>query len=199
MSTELVKEVGGVSLATQNHYTIKRKFWSVFERVFRVFTADGQLWMYIKHPLLKLREEFVVYADEAQTKPQLLVKSQQMIAINYSFVVTDITTGQVLGTVEKKGFSSIIRDKFIIHDATGAEIGYAQELGASILRRFIPMLTSKHGIFVDGQQVAFIKQQFRFFTKEFTVDVQPSRLDPRFVLAVALLALMAEAQREDRN
>ncbi len=199
MSTELVKEVGGVSLATQNHYTIKRKFWSVFERVFRVFTADGQLWMYIKHPLLKLREEFVVYADEAQTKPQLLVKSQQMIAINYSFMVTDITTGQVLGTVEKKGLSSIIRDKFIIHDATGTEIGYAQELGASILRRFIPMLTSKHGIFVDGQQVAFIKQQFRFFTKEFTVDVQPSRLDPRFVLAVALLALMAEAQREDRN
>lgn len=199
MSTELVKEVGGVSLATQNHYTIKRKFWSVFERVFRVFTADGQLWMYIKHPLLKLREEFVVYADEAQTKPQLLVKSQQMIAINYSFMVTDITTGEVLGTVVKKGLSSIIRDKFIIHDAAGVEIGYAQELGASILRRFIPMLTSKHGIFVDGQQVAFVKQQFRFFTKEFTVDVLPSRLDPRFVLAVALLALMAEAQREDRN
>ncbi len=199
MSTELVREVGGVSLATQNHYTIKRKFWSVFERVFRVFTADGQLFMYIQHPLLKLREEFMVYADEQQTKPLLRVKSRQMIAINYSFDITDVVTGQVLGAVEKKGLSSIVRDKFIIHDATGAEIGYAQELGASILRRFIPLLTSKHGIFVGGQQVAFIKQQFRFFTKEFTVDVLPSPLDPRFVLAVALLALMAEAQREDRN
>ena len=42
MSQELVRQVGGVSLATQSHYLIKRKFWSVFERVFRVFTADGQ-------------------------------------------------------------------------------------------------------------------------------------------------------------
>jgi len=35
-----------------------------------------------------------------------------------------------------------------------------------------------------------------FLTKEFTVDLQPSQLDPQFVLAVALLALMAEARRE---
>ena len=69
MSTELVREVAGVSLATQRHYIIKRKFWSVFERVFRVWTGDGQLIMYIMHPVLRLREELVVYADEAQSRP----------------------------------------------------------------------------------------------------------------------------------
>ncbi len=68
-----------------------------------------------------------------------------------------------------------------------------------MLRRFFPFLTSKHAIFVGGGQVAFIKQRFRFFTKEFEVDLEPSSLDPRFVLAVALLALMAEARREDRG
>ena len=64
MSTELTREVSPVSLATQSHYVIKRKFWSFLERVFRVFTADGQLIMYIQHPLMKMREEFMVYADE---------------------------------------------------------------------------------------------------------------------------------------
>ena len=68
MSTALSREVNSVSLATQSHYIIRRKFWSVLERVFRVFTGDGQLIMYIQHPLLKLREEFTVYADEAQTR-----------------------------------------------------------------------------------------------------------------------------------
>jgi len=199
MSQELMREVTGVSLATQNNYTIKRKFWSVFERVFRVFTADGQLLMYIQHPLLKLREEFTVYADEARTRPLLLVKSKQVIAISFSYEVTDIQTQQVLGAVQKKGLASLVRDKFIIFDATGNEVGYAEEQGNSLLRRFIPLLTSKHAIFVDGQQVAFIKQVFRFFTKEFTVNLQPTQLDPRFVLAVALLALMAEARREDRS
>lgn len=194
---ELVRNVGGVNLATQSHYIIRRKFWSVLERVFRVFTGDGQLIMYIQHPLLKLREEFMVYADEARTRPLLKVKSQQVIAINFSYVVSDAQTGEVLGSVQKKGLRSIIRDKFIILDALGNEIGYAEEQGAALLRRFFPILTSKHAIFVRGEQVAYIRQLFRFFTKEFTVDTKPSSVDPRFVLAVALLALIAEARRED--
>src|SRR5258706_2314593 len=124
MSQELVREVAGVSLATQSHYTIKRRFWSFFERIFRVFTADGQLIMYIQHPLLKLREEFTVYADEAKTRPLLLVKSKQIISINFSFEVTDIQTQPVVRALQQNGLSSIIRDKFIIFDAHGNEIGY---------------------------------------------------------------------------
>jgi len=199
MSTELTRNVAGVSLANQSHYVIKRRFWSFFERVFRVFTGDGQLIMYIQHPLLKLREEFMVYADEAKTRPLLRVKSKQVIAINFSYEVLDAETGQELGAVQKRGLRSIIRDKFHIFDASGTEVGYAEEQGASILRRFFPWLTSKHAIFVGGSQVAFIRQRFRFFTKEFEVDTQPSSLDPRFVLAIALLALIAEARREDSN
>lgn len=211
MAPELVREVAPVALATQNHYIIKRKFWSVFERVFRVFTHDGQLFMYIQHPLLRFREEFVVYADEAKTRPLLRVKSKQVIAINFAFDVSDAQTGAFLGTVQKRGWRSIVRDKFILLDADGREIGYAEEQGASLLRRFIPLLTSQHAIFAfaspqpagTAQQgamadvVAQIQQTFRFFTKEFRVDVRPSQLDQRFVLAVALLALIAESRRED--
>jgi uncharacterized protein YxjI len=197
MSTGLSREVGGVSLATQSQYTIRRKFWSVFERVFRVFTADGQLIMYIQHPLLALREEFLVYADEAKTRPLLRVKSRQVIAINFSYDVSDAQTGQLLGSVQKRGLRSILRDKFVILDPFGAEIGFAEEQGAALLRRLFPILLSKHAIFVAGEQVAFIRQQFRLFTKEFTVTARPSSVDPRFVLAVALLALIGEARRED--
>jgi hypothetical protein len=197
MSTGLSREVGGVSLATQSQYTIRRKFWSVFERVFRVFTGDGQLIMYIQHPLLALREEFLVYADEAKTRPLLRVKSRQVIAINFSYDVSDAQTGQLLGSVQKRGLRSILRDKFVILDPFGAEIGFAEEQGAALLRRLFPILLSKHAIFVAGEQVAFIRQQFRLFTKEFTVTARPSSVDPRFVLAVALLALIGEARRED--
>lgn len=197
MSTGLTKEVQNVSLATQSRYLIKRRFWSVFERTFRVFTSDGQLMMLVKHPVFRLREEFTVYGDEAQTQPLLLVKSRQMVAINFAYEVTDITTGEVLGSVQKRGLRSLVRDKFLILDRDGNEIGHTEEQGASLLRRFIPMLTSKHAIFVGGQQVAFIRQIFRFFTKEFEVTVVPSAVDTRFVLACALLALIAEARRED--
>ncbi len=197
MSTELSREVQPVALQTQSTYTIKRSFWSFMERIFRVHTADGQLIMFVKHPLLKLREEFQVFADEAKTRPLLRVKSKQALAINFSYEVLDTNTGEVLGSVQKQGLRSIIRDKFIILDSTGAEIGYAEEQGASIMRRIFRFLPGHHAIFVEGQRVAVIDQRFRFFTREFDVTMQPSKLDRRFVLAVALLALMADARRED--
>lgn len=196
MGTELLRQVGSVSLATQSHYRIKRTFWSVFERTFRVFTGDGQLMMLVKHPVFRLREEFTVYADEAQTLPLLLVKSRQIVAINVSFDVVDAASGEFLGSVQKRGLRSIVRDKFLILDRAGNEIGYSEEQGASVVRRFIPLLTSRHAIFINGQQVAAIRQVFRFFTKEFEVTMMPGTIDTRFVLACALLALMAEARRE---
>ncbi|HUH05203.1 MAG TPA: hypothetical protein VML75_24560 [Kofleriaceae bacterium] len=196
MGTELVRQVDSVSLATQSRYLIKRKFWSVFERTFRVFTGDGQLMMLVKHPVFRLREEFTVFADEARSRPLLLVKSRQVVAINFCFDVVDASTGDFLGSVQKRGLRSLVRDKFLILDPGGNEIGYSEEQGASIIRRFIPLLTSKHAIFINGQQVAFIRQVFRFFTKEFEVTIVPGTIDNRFVLACALLALIAEARRE---
>ena len=193
----LSREVGGVSLATQSRYIIKRNFWSIFERIFRILTPDGQVIMFVKHPVLRLREEFQVFADEAQTRPLLRVKSKQVIAINFSYLITDANTGELLGSVEKRGLRSIVRDKFLVYDAERREVGYCEEQGASLLRRFIPLLTSHHAIFAEGQQVADIRQVFRFFTKEFEVEMTPGVADPRFVLACALLALIAEARRED--
>jgi len=193
----LSRQVGGVSLVTQSHYVIRRKFWSIFERVFRVFTGDGQLIMYIQHPLLKLREEFLVYADEARARPLLRVVSRQVVALNFCYDVADAQTGALLGTVQKRGLRSLVRDTFVILDPLGIEIGCAQEQGAALLRRLLPLLPSRHAIFVGGEQVAEIRQRFRLFTKEFAVTTRPSPLDPRFVLAVALLALIAEARRED--
>lgn len=197
MSAELTRQAQPMSLLTQSHYIIKRNFWSFFERTFRVSTMDGQLTMLIKHPLLKLREEFTVWGDEARTRPLLLIKSRQMVAINYQFDVTDAGTGQALGTVQKQGLKSIVRDRFKILDAAGVEIGYLEEQGAALLRRFLPFLTSHHQVFIGGQVAADIRQKFRFFTKEFVVQLNPSAVDPRFVMACALLALIAEARRED--
>ena len=169
------------------------------ERIFKVFTHDGQIIMFVKHPIFRLREEFKVYADEAQTRPLLTVKSKQVIAINFSYEITDDASGLSLGSVQKRGLKSIVRDKFLILDPAGTEIGYMEEQGASIMRRIFPFLTSKHAIFMNGAQVAFVQQKFRFFNKEFDVDMKTGAggVEPKFVLACALLALIAEARREN--
>jgi uncharacterized protein YxjI len=182
---------------SQSRYRIKRRFWSILERTFRVFTMDGQLIMLVKHPILRFREEFNVYADEGRSIPLLRVKSRQIVAINFTFDIVDAATGSLLGSVQKRGVRSLVRDSFRILDPNGSEIGLMEEQGASILRRFLPILTSRHSIALNGQEVARMRQIFRFVTKEFEVEILPGQADPRFVLACALLALIAEARRED--
>jgi hypothetical protein len=197
VTTALVRQVQSISIASQSRFRIKRAFWSIFERTFRVYTLDGQLIMLVKHPIFRFREEFTVYGDEEQSVPLLLVKARQVIAINFNFDVIDIASGQALGTVQKRGVRSLIRDKFLILDPAGNEIGAMEETGASILRRFVPILTSRHSLTLHGLEAARMRQIFRFFTKEFEVELGSVPVDRRFVLACALLALMSEARRED--
>ena len=182
-------------------YRIKRPFWQVFGRKFRVLAPDGSLVMFIKHPIFKLREEFTVFADEAQTQPLLRVKSRQVIAINRAFEVWDALAGTFMGTIQARGIKSIVRDTWDILDAQETPIGLMQEEGAALLRRFLPFLTSKHRIEIGGETVVRMRQIFRFFVKEFELDVSlgQGRIDTRFAIACGLLALMAEARREERN
>lgn len=180
-------------------YTIKRPFFSFFERTFRVFAPDGRMIMFVRHPLLKLREEFNVWADDGQTLPLLFLRARQMVAINFAYDVFDARTNAWVGTLVKQGLRSLVRDTFDILDQDGHVIGKMEEKGHSILRRFLPWLTSKHDVEIGRQCVTQIRQVFRFFIKEFRVDLGMSagRIDPRFAVACALLALMAEARRED--
>jgi hypothetical protein len=198
VSTELTREVRSISMWSQSRYRIKRRFWSVLERTFRVSTLDGQLIMLVKHPILRFREEFVVFGDDAQTVPLLRIKARQIIAINFVFDIVDANSGMLLGAVQKRGVRSILRDRFLILDPAGNEIGMMEEQGASILRRFLPILTSRHSIVLHGREAGRMRQIFRFFTKEFEVEIAPDQADPRFILACALLALIAEARREDK-
>lgn len=180
-------------------FVVRRNFWSVFERTFRVFTPDEQLLMFVKRPLMRLREEFVISEDEAEEKPLLRIKSQKAIAINHVFEITDAATGAPIGSVQKRGLRSFVRDRFELLSPDGSSIGYMEEQGASLLRRFLTFLPSKHAIVIRDMTVATIDQRFKFFTKEFDVEIHSRDVDHRFVLTCALLALMAEARREDRK
>lgn len=194
---ELVRYAEPPSVANQSRYYVRRNFWSLFDRIFRVHTTDGQMILYVKHPVFRLREEFTIWTDDTCTTPVFKLKSRQVLAINFCFDVIDVQTGQLVATIQKRGLRSLVRDKFLIMDPAGNQLGAMEEQGHSLLRRFIPLLLSKHAIEMGGRQVAFVHQLFRFFTREFQVDLQPSSTDPRFVLACALLAIIAEARREN--
>jgi hypothetical protein len=78
----------------------------------------------------------------SRTRPLLRVKSRQVVALNFAYDVSDAETGELLGAVHKQGLRSLVRDRFVLLDPSGAEIGYAEEQGAALLRRLFPLLRS---------------------------------------------------------
>jgi hypothetical protein len=157
--------------------------------------------MFVKHPVLKLKHEFTIYADESESRPLITIKARKVIAINMAMDVYDPNTNEHLGIIKSRGLTSILRDVWDILDPAENAVGLLQEDGPALLRRFLPILPSKHHIELGGQQVASIRQIFRLFLKEFELDLSENhgRLDVRFAVACALLALMAEGRREQSS
>ena len=177
---------------------IKRPFLQLLGRKYYVYALDGTPVAFLKHPLMKLRGEFTIYADETETTPLLLVRARQIIALNIAHDVFDPNTGERIGSIRSRGLKSIFQDVWDILDINDQPIGLVEETGLAILRRFIKFLPGSHRIELHGQLVATLKQKFRFFIKEEMLDLSPGgdRLDHRFAVACALLALMKESARE---
>jgi hypothetical protein len=179
-------------------YVIKRPFLSFLGRKYYVYAPDGSLVVFLKHPLMKLRGEFTIYTDESETTPLLVVRARNMIALNMAHDVMDPNTGEKLGSIRSRGLKSIFRDVWDILDANDQAVGLIEETGFAMLRRFIKFLPGRHNIELHGQLVATLRQTFRFFIKEEVLDLSPGgdKLDHRFAVACALLALMKESARE---
>ncbi len=180
-------------------YTIKRPFWSFFGRKYYVHAPDGSVVMFLKHPLMKLRQEFTIYTDDTETAPLLTIKARNVIAMNMAHDVFDSATGEKTGSIRSRGMKSIIRDTWDILDANDQVVGLMEEVGAAMLRRFLKFLPGRHKIELNGQLFATLRQPFRFFVKELDLDLSPGggKLDARFAVGCALLALMKESAREE--
>lgn len=189
---------GQLAASASLSYRIKRPFWSWLGRRFHVYDADGAVIAFVNHPVLRLRDEFVIYGDEAQLRPMALIKARQIVSFRMTYDVHCADSGVLLGTLRKRALKSLVRDTWEILDASDQPVGVVEEEGLSILRRFLPILLGRWRIEEEGRDVGRIAQVFRFFIKEYTLDLDTSRsrMDPRFGVACALLALIAETQRE---
>ncbi len=179
-------------------YTVRRPWLSFFNRTFRVTDASGQLVAYVRHPLMRMREQFQIFADEPMQQPLATIQSRQVIALNRIYDVTDAKTGSWIGTLRSRGLKSMVRDTWELLDQSEQPKGLLEEVGLSWLRRIFPILLGHWRVLLGQSEVAKVDQVFRFFVKEYrlTVAAEGKNVDTRFLLACALLALMRENHRE---
>jgi hypothetical protein len=197
-----LQRAGSSSLQQFSHasYTLVRPLFS-WRRIYRVFAPDGSLSAFVEQPWFRWRTELTIYADEAQTEPILVIKNRRIAAVNMEHDLFDAQTGARLGVVRTRGWKSVFRDTWDILDADERPCGMMIEDGAYFWRRFLKLIPGRHHIELGGRTVAEITQVFHFFRREFDLDILEvdDPIEPRFAIACALIAMMADLRRENRE
>jgi len=178
-----------------------RPLWSLLGRVYRVYTPDGRLAMFVRRPFFRIRDRLILFADEEETVPLLEIRNRSLLSFNMCHDVLDALTGVRLGSARSRGLSFMWRDTWDVLDPEDRVCGTMQEDTLSLFRRFLTFWPGRHHIEIGGEVVALLVQQFRIFRKVFSLQLLPAsqNVDARFLIACALVAVMADVRRESRD
>lgn len=183
-----------------NYYLFRRKVFTLFGNAFHVYDNSGSLVFYSRQKALKLREDFRVYSDENQTKELLSIKTPQIIDFTATYNVQDMTTGENVGAIKRKGVQSIIKDEWVFLSDSGQEIGKLAEnnIIRALLSRYINLIPQKYNIVAaGGKKIVEIVQQFNPFVSKYDMTISdPEHLiDRRLLIAAGILLAGIESRQ----
>lgn len=181
-------------------YLIRRRFFQLFGASFDIYDPAGRLIGFSRQKAFKLKEDIRVYTDETKRQELLVIKARNIIDFSASYDVIDPMTNMWLGTLQRKGFSSMLRDKWALYGANGVQIGEINEdeMSLALIRRFvcnwIPQNYSlKYGC---GQDAAVYSQCFNPFVFKLQVRIDPGcTLPPYLILAGGILLAAIEGRQ----
>lgn len=174
-------------------YVLKRKFFSIANK-FYVYNPKDEVVFFSHQKMFKLKEDIRVYSDEEKSQELLLIQARQVIDFAASYDVIDATTQVHVGIIRRKGFRSMVRDKWHLLTPSEEELGTIEEdsLGSALLRRFIlgSLLPQTYHVQVLGDSVATFRQRFHLLRYVLEIDLSENsreKLDPRMGIAAGIL------------
>jgi hypothetical protein len=185
----------------QNNFVLKRQLMKLVGGRFFIHTSSGAFAFLADRKGFKLKEEIRVYRDEAMTQPFFGIFARQVIDVSATYDVVDLATNVKFGALKRMGLRSILRDKWLILDASDQEIGYVEEdsVALALIRRFLTnLIPQNYDGFVGGQRVADFRQNFNPFTYNLNIEfmVGPEAFDRRIGLATAVLLAAIEGRQK---
>jgi uncharacterized protein YxjI len=191
-------------LYQHEHFRARRQLFKLLGAAFRIETADGRLLAYSRQKAFRLREDIRVFADEAQQDELLYIQADRVIDFSAAYRVVDSQTGELVGSLRRKGWSSLVRDSWELLDPEGNVRGRVVEDSTwkALVRRSIEiaglLLPQTYLLQVDGETVATMRQNFLGFPPTFTVDLShdvEGRLPRPLAIAAVILLLAIEGRQ----
>jgi len=177
----------------QPGYQVRRKVFKIFGGSFDVYGEDGSLVLFASQKAFKLKEDIRLYGDKQKNEELLVIKARNIIDFSAAYDVEDPATGRKIGAFKRRGWSSLLRDQWIVMDANDVEVGFIREDSAAmaLLRRFLPLIPQKYHCEVNGAEVCTYRQNLNPFVYKLNIDFSDAGTAPDKRLTIAGAVLLA--------
>lgn len=191
-----------MDFSTHSKFYSKKKFFKLFGGEIRIFDENrSTLLFFVKQKAFKLKEDITVYADENQNLELLKINARSIIDFSAAYDITNPQTGEKVGALRRKGWSSIMRDRWEILDPQDMPVGEVVEDSGlkAFLRRFLTnLIPQTFNIHIGQETVGFMKQTFNPFVPQFQVDFSMDysrRLRREMGIAIVILLQIIEGRQ----
>ena len=187
-----------------DQFVARRQFFRLFGAGFTIMALDGKPLAASEQAAFRLKEDIRVNDSSNGGTEILRIKADRIIDFSAAYQVTDSQTGEHIGTLRRKGWSSLFRDSWEILDDNGvvrAKITEDSQWKATV-RRFVELaslfLPQTYHIEVDGQIVGTMAQNFNIFVQKYHVDLthDADSILPRPLAVAAVILLLAIEGRQ---
>jgi hypothetical protein len=177
----------------QPGYQVRRKVFKIFGGSFDVYGEDGSLVLFASQKAFKLKEDIRLYGDKQKNEELLVIKARNIIDFSAAYDVEDPATGRKIGAFKRRGWSSLLRDQWIVMDVNDVEVGFIREDSAAmaLLRRFLPLIPQKYHCEVNGAEVCTYRQNLNPFVYKLNIDFSDAGTAPDKRLTIAGAVLLA--------
>lgn len=187
---------------TYPSYLVRKKALKLLGGKVDIYAPDGTPVLCSLQKAFRLKEDIRLYSDDRKTQELLIIRARQILDFSAAYDVVDAPTGVSLGALRRKGWASLVQDKWEILDPMDQVVGTIEEdsLILALVRRFATNLIPQRYDFKDlqGQVVAEGNQRFNPFIYKLDLKMQmpgaTQVLDPRLVLASAVLLALIEGR-----
>jgi uncharacterized protein YxjI len=184
-------------------YTIRRKVFKVFGAGFHVYDAAGQVVGYCKQKAFKLKEDLRVFTDEQMSSELFRMNATKVIDFGSTYEVRH-PTGELMGSLRRRGLKSLVRDSWLVFDGQGQQIATLEEDSTTmaLLRRaheFLAAILPQKFVLkrADGAPIATFRTHFNLFIYRLGVAIhtEDPALDDLMVLATGCLIAAIEGRQ----
>ncbi len=189
--------------APGERFTIRRKIFSFLGASFHVYDDEGGVVAFCRQKAFKLREDIRLYTDDTKSQELLTMKTRSIIDFGATYDIA-LPGGEIIGSLRRKGFSSLARDSWLIFGPNGTEIATLKEDSSvlAILRRihevFALFSPQKFEVMShDGIHIATLRNHFNPFVYRLGIAIHADHeeLDELIVLAAGCLIAAIEGRQ----